>query len=98
MLSSLMVTGGAVLAPLAGYFARLHAQANGWLSRAQTMPESMPEQQKSGGFPTWAIVLIVGAVLVLCVLPFCVIAILTLLGPAIGNVFSNIIENMQNNP
>jgi hypothetical protein len=49
-----------------------------------------PGEAKSK-FPTWAIVLIVLGVVVLCVLPVCVIVILALLGPAIGNVFSNIL-------
>ncbi|MBN1312589.1 MAG: pilus assembly protein [Anaerolineae bacterium] len=48
------------------------------------------DQPKKDGFPVWAIVLIVLGVL-LCAIPFCVIIILTLLGPSIGNVFSDII-------
>ncbi|HEY71991.1 MAG: hypothetical protein DRJ03_14410 [Chloroflexi bacterium] len=46
-----------------------------------------------GKMAPWMIVLLV--VLALCcllvVLPFCVIAILSLLGPAVGDVFSDII-------
>ena len=35
------------------------------------------------------------AVLALCILiPICVIVILALLGPSVGNVFSNIIQNL----
>nr|MBN1228405.1 hypothetical protein [Anaerolineae bacterium] len=45
-------------------------------------------------FPVWAIVLIVLGVLLVCVLPICVILILALLGPAIGEVFSNVIEEI----
>lgn len=51
------------------------------------------QAQSRGGLPTWAIILIV-VLAVLCLLPICVIAILTLLGPAIGNVFSNIIQEL----
>jgi hypothetical protein len=41
------------------------------------------------------IVIIIVVLLVVCVLAVCcVIAALTLLGPSVGNVFSNIIENM----
>ena len=61
------------------------------LVRAEGVPPDA--QPKSGGFPVWAIVLIVVLVLV-CLLPVCVIAILTLLGPAIGNVFSNIVTDL----
>jgi Flp pilus assembly pilin Flp len=51
------------------------------------------EQPKKEGLPTWAIILIVvgviGCLLLLC--PIVIIAILTLMGPSIGNVFSEII-------
>jgi hypothetical protein len=58
------------------------------LSLAEAEPEA-----KGGSIPTWAIILIV-VVVVLCVLPICVIALLALLGPAIGNVFSNIVDSI----
>ncbi|MEJ2151214.1 MAG: hypothetical protein P8Z40_17335 [Chloroflexota bacterium] len=52
-----------------------------------------PEGEKKGGLPTWAIILI-AVVVILCLIPFCVIAILTLLGPSIGSVFSNIVDQL----
>jgi hypothetical protein len=38
--------------------------------------------------------IVVAVVVVLCLLPMCVILILALLGPAVGNVFSNIVEGI----
>ncbi len=60
------------------------------LLRAENIPVDQP--QKSG-FPVWVIVLIVVGV-VICLLPVCIIAILTLMGPAIGNVFSGIVRDI----
>ena len=41
------------------------------------------------------VVIAILAVLMICiVIPICVIVILALLGPSIGNVFSNIIQNL----
>jgi hypothetical protein len=60
------------------------------LLKAETVPTDQPQRS---GLPVWAIVLIAIGILV-CLLPVCVIAILTLLGPSIGNVFSNIIEEI----
>lgn len=37
-------------------------------------------------------------VLAVCVLPICVLIVLTLLGPTIGNVFSDVIENIETAP
>lgn len=45
---------------------------------------------KSSGMDTAAVVAIVGVVAIVCVIPIVTIAILTLLGPQIGNVFSRI--------
>lgn len=46
--------------------------------------------------PTWAIILIVVVALGICAGGACLLVpvILTLLGPSIGNVFSNMIEEM----
>jgi len=41
-----------------------------------------------------AIVIVIGLILVFVLIPIVVIAILLLLGPVIGNVFSNIVENL----
>ena len=56
---------------------------------------AIDESAEKKKLPTWAIILIVVGGLVLCVIPACVILILMVMGPAIGNVFSNIIEEMD---
>jgi lipoprotein signal peptidase len=89
MLTTLMMTGRTVAAPLMSYVTSLHGRFNNWLVPA----ESMPRQGTGSDFPTWVIVLGFGVFLIVCALPACAvvaIAILTLLGPAIGNTFSNI--------
>ena len=60
------------------------------------MPDIPPQPAGSTGLPTWAkILLIIVALPVVCILvAICVIVILALLGPAIGNIFSNIIYNI----
>ncbi len=60
------------------------------------MPNVPPQSAGSTGMPTWAkILLIIVALPFVCILvAICVIVILALLGPAIGNVFSNIIYNI----
>jgi hypothetical protein len=61
------------------------------LLRADTSPGEGGKQDHT----LWWVLGIGGAVLVcLCVVPFLVICILTLLGPAIGNVFSNIVNDI----
>lgn len=45
----------------------------------------------SGSGAVIAVVLVVGLILV----PICVIAVLLLLGPVVGNVFSNVIQNLE---
>lgn len=47
-----------------------------------------------GGFPRWAIYAIGALVLLVCILPVCVIIGLALLGPSIGTVFSNMVEEL----
>ena len=55
-----------------------------------SQPASPPTKSK---LPT--ILIIIAALLIVCVLiACCVIAIPALLGPSVGNVFSNIIENL----
>jgi hypothetical protein len=90
MVSTLLMQGRALATPLAALFANTQAWMDSLLVRADVPP--MEGQPKSGGFPVWAIV-VIAVVLILCLLPVCIIGILTLLGPAIGNVFSNIIDN-----
>jgi hypothetical protein len=90
----ILTHGKTMLAPLAGRWAALQARLDGLLIPAEGPVETEePEEEKKGGLPTWAIILIAVAI-VLCVLPICVIVILAILGPAIGNVFSNIITEL----
>lgn len=61
-------------------------------SQPQSFDTSQPEPKKSG-FPVWLIILI--AVIVLCCcLAVVVIAVLTLMGPVVGNVFSSINQSL----
>ena len=62
------------------------------------MSANQPAAKPSGG--TGMVIGIVGGVVglvvfIFCVLPICVIAILTLLGPQIGNVFSKITNGLS---
>ncbi len=91
MVSNLITQGQLLAAPLAGRINDVQRWMDSLLVRAEGVPPDT--QPKSGGFPAWAVILIV-VVLVLCLLPVCIIAILTLLGPAIGNVFSNIVTGV----
>jgi len=61
------------------------------LDEMMVRAETTPEEKK--GLPVWAIILIVVFVL-LCLIPICVVVILALLGPVIGNVFSNVVEGI----
>lgn len=55
------------------------------------MTTSQPAQKSTGR----TILIIVAVIVGLCILiPICVIVILALMGPAIGNTFSNIIQNL----
>jgi len=106
MLNEFMVTGNAIMAPVASYLSNLRDSLNNGLiraQRAQAMPpaqstppaQPMPPAEATGNkLPVWAIVLIVvGALVCACL---CVIFVVpVVLGPAIGNVFSNIIKNMN---
>jgi hypothetical protein len=94
MIANLVMHSRLVAAPLAVAMARAQTWLDELLVRADAPPAPDQEgQPKSGGFPVWAIVLI-AAVALLCLLPVCTIVILTLLGPAIGNVFSGIVEEI----
>ena len=90
MVNMLVIQGRALVIPLATAFASAQAWLDGLLVHAEMPPAE--GQPKSGGFPVWAIV-VIAVLLILCLLPVCIIVILTLLGPSIGNVFSNIIDN-----
>jgi hypothetical protein len=62
----------------------------------QEVPYSEPEPKK--GMSGWLIALIIiGALVVICCLCLLIVVVLapTLLGPAMGNVFSTIIETVE---
>ncbi len=76
----------------------LQASLDGLLMPAEGMPAEAPAEGEKAGLPTWAIILIiVGAVLLLlCCLVACVVFVIPrVFGPAIGNVFENITDQMQ---
>ena len=85
-----------IAAPLALHWRLLQARVDGLLVRADTGLEA---EQKSK-LPVWAIILIVIAVLCLCCIAVILLApvILTLLGPSIGNVFSDIVNELETTP
>jgi hypothetical protein len=86
----ILAHGRTMLAPFTGHWQALQARLDGLLIPAEGPVETgEPEGEKKGGLPTWAIILIAVAV-VLCLLPICVIVILAILGPTIGNIFSEI--------
>jgi lipopolysaccharide/colanic/teichoic acid biosynthesis glycosyltransferase len=55
-----------------------------------------PVEEKKSNRTLIIIIVVVVALIVLCCC--CVLAILTLAGPAVGNVFSNIIEGLEMTP
>lgn len=75
---------------LSPFFVHLQSQLDTLL--VDEAPPGAPEEEKKG-LPVWAIILIVVAV-ILCCAPVAVIAILTLLGPTIGDIFSNVIMDL----
>lgn len=64
---------------------------------AESYPAGPEPAARRRRLPVWAIVLIVIAV-VLCLAPLCVWLILLLLGPQIGEVFSEIITDLEAAP
>jgi hypothetical protein len=89
MVNNLVTQGQLLAAPLAGHISDVQRWMDSLLVRADGVP---PQSQPKAGLPIWAIVLIVVVAAPLCLIlaAVCVIAILTLLGPSIGNVFSNV--------
>ncbi len=59
-----------------------------------------PQQPTAKSGKTWiVVVVIVALVLAACVIvPLCVVLLLALLGPTVGNVFSNIITSIPPTP
>jgi hypothetical protein len=74
---------------------QMFANAVVWrIDRREAAPHEPPPAGRSK-FPAWAVILIVVVVLGTCVAAICWISVtLTLLNPTIGNVFSNIIEDI----
>ncbi len=61
-----------------------------------TAAQEQPLPQKGSG-TNWA--LIIGAIVVLvCAVPVCVISILAILGPQIGNIFSRVTNGLAGSP
>lgn len=60
--------------------------------------ELIKERVRTTGFDTASAVAIVGVIAVVCLIPIMTIAILTLLGPQIGNVFSRITAGLEATP
>ena len=57
-----------------------------------------PQKEEKPGINKWWLIGGGCAVFVLCILPICTIIILTLLGPEIGGVFSDIIDTLEATP
>ena len=56
----------------------------------------MSAQPKSSGGGSKTILIVVGVLVAVCVLvPICVIGLLTLLGPQVGNVFSQVNSGLK---
>lgn len=91
-----MTLGGRFTALLAAVGAALRG-----ISQAvqHAMESESPQQRdKTGltilGLSGLVLALVIGGIFVLCVLPICIICLLALLGPVIGNVFSEINEDI----
>lgn len=92
MTANMLVYGQMLKTTLTATANQLQHHIDGLL-KAEDVPAGQSQQ---GGFPVWVIVLIVVGV-VICLIPLCavvVIAVLTLLGPSIGNTFSNIVDGI----
>jgi uncharacterized membrane protein len=58
-----------------------------------------PDSAKKGNSSTKIIIgVLVGVLLLCCIIPLCVMAMLTLMGPSIGNVFSDVIIGLEATP
>ena len=78
--------------------AELSGAAHGFADEAR-LKEEAPQESGSGGLTILglsgiALILVIGGVFMLCILPVCIIIILVLLGPVIGDINSQIIEDI----
>ncbi len=65
----------------------------------ESAPDGTPSGVKKDNNSTKIIVGVLVAVVVLCcVIPFCVMGILTLMAPEIGNVFSDVVTGLEMTP
>jgi hypothetical protein len=69
----------------------LQAKADGLLVKAEEGQKSEDGVKKGLSI---GVMIVIGAGALLCLVPICIIIVLTLMGPSIGTVFSNIIENL----
>jgi|GEM_PF-2438844 len=58
------------------------------------MSANQPAEKSKGGAGKIIAIVVGAAVFIFCVLPICIIAILTLLGPQIANVFSKVTNGL----
>ncbi len=57
---------------------------------------STPASAKKDNSTTKIVIGVLVAVFVLCcIIPICVMAMLTLMGPSVGNVFSNVVTTLE---
>ena len=89
MTTNLLIYGQTLRTSLAAISDRLQTRLDGLL----TVEDVPVDEPKKGGLPVWVIVLIVVGI-VICMIPVCVFLALLLLGPSIGNVFSEIQMNI----
>lgn len=58
-----------------------------------------PDSAKKGNSSTKIIIgVLVGVLVLCCIIPLCIMAMLTLMGPSIGNVFSDVITGLEMTP
>lgn len=91
-MTRLIMYGQYLRVPIQVQLGRLQSWLDG-LFLAEAAPPA--EGEKKGGLPTWAIIAIV-AVVVVCLGAICLFFVLPLLlGPAIGDVFSDVIDEVD---
>lgn len=83
-----------------GHYSRLAARRLNRLFAQMQDPAPAPSDgtgkaaAAGAGIAAGGIALVVIGIVILCLIPVCVIVILALLGPAVGNVFSEINESI----